>query len=75
MNFFLQGTGFLLVELVCLSLVYYIVLDPNLTGFLDEGNSGMGRYQGKSSFDTFSHHRSVLDRSMSPLSEKLGEAR
>jgi len=39
------------------------------------GNSGMGRYHGKYSFDTFSHHRSVLARSFSYLSEKLGEAR
>jgi len=27
------------------------------------GNSGMGSYHGKSSFDTFSHHKSVLKRS------------
>lgn len=39
------------------------------------GNSGMGNYHGKYSFDTFSHHRSVLNRSFSILSEKLGEAR
>jgi len=39
------------------------------------GESGMGSYHGKVSFDTFSHRRSVLDRSMSRLSEKLGEAR
>jgi aldehyde dehydrogenase (NAD+) len=28
------------------------------------GNSGMGSYHGKASFDTFSHQRSVLKRSM-----------
>jgi aldehyde dehydrogenase (NAD+) len=28
------------------------------------GNSGMGSYHGKASFDTFSHYRSVLKRSM-----------
>lgn len=39
------------------------------------GNSGVGNYHGKYSFDTFSHHRSVLNRSFSMLSEKLGEAR
>lgn len=39
------------------------------------GNSGMGNYHGKFSFDTFSHHRSVLSRSFGMLSEKLGEAR
>ncbi len=27
------------------------------------GNSGMGRYHGKFSFDTFSHHRSILAKS------------
>ncbi len=39
------------------------------------GSSGMGNYHGKFSFDTFSHHRSVLNRSFSMMSEKLGEAR
>ncbi|CAL8141231.1 unnamed protein product [Orchesella dallaii] len=39
------------------------------------GDSGMGNYHGKFSFDAFSHHRSVLNRSFSMLSEKLGEAR
>uniref|UniRef100_A0A452SGQ0 Aldehyde dehydrogenase n=1 Tax=Ursus americanus TaxID=9643 RepID=A0A452SGQ0_URSAM len=35
------------------------------------GNSGMGRYHGKFSFDTFSHHRAVL---LAPLGlEKLNE--
>lgn len=31
-----------------------------LTLFVHAGNSGMGRYHGKFSFDTFSHHRSCL---------------
>lgn len=30
------------------------------------GDSGMGAYHGKASFDTFSHHRSVLDKPLSP---------
>ncbi|OXA56525.1 aldehyde dehydrogenase, dimeric NADP-preferring [Folsomia candida] len=38
-------------------------------------DSGIGNYHGKYSFDTFSHHRSILNRSFSMLSEKLGEAR
>jgi len=37
--------------------------------------SGLGNYHGKYSFETFSHHRSVLNRSFGVLSEKLGEAR
>ena len=28
------------------------------------GNSGMGGYHGKASFDTFSHHQSVLKKSI-----------
>lgn len=39
------------------------------------GESGMGAYHSEFSFDTFSHSRSVLVRSVSALSEKLGEAR
>jgi aldehyde dehydrogenase (NAD+) len=39
------------------------------------GNSGMGAYHGEHSFDTFSHRKSVLNRSFSALSEKLGESR
>lgn len=39
------------------------------------GDSGMGNYHGKSSYETFSHQRSVLNRSFSAFSEKLGEAR
>ena len=27
------------------------------------GNSGMGRYHGKDSFDTFSHHKSIMNKS------------
>nr|XP_044997801.1 aldehyde dehydrogenase family 3 member B2 [Jaculus jaculus] len=37
------------------------------------GNSGMGRYHGKFSFDTFSHHRACLLRSSGM--EKLNEIR
>lgn len=39
------------------------------------GESGMGAYHLEYSFDTFTHNRSVLVRSFSALSEKLGEAR
>ncbi|KAG4074044.1 hypothetical protein HA402_014249 [Bradysia odoriphaga] len=39
------------------------------------GDSGMGAYHAEFSFDTFSHSRSVLVRSFSALSEKLGEGR
>ncbi len=28
------------------------------------GSSGMGKYHGKASFDTFSHYKSVLNRSL-----------
>jgi aldehyde dehydrogenase (NAD+) len=28
------------------------------------GNSGIGSYHGKASFDTFSHYKSVLSRSL-----------
>ena len=31
-------------------------------GFGGVGNSGMGSYHGKRSFDTFSHHRSIVDK-------------
>uniref|UniRef100_A0A8D2DZ98 Aldehyde dehydrogenase 3 family member B1 n=1 Tax=Sciurus vulgaris TaxID=55149 RepID=A0A8D2DZ98_SCIVU len=37
------------------------------------GNSGMGRYHGKFSFDTFSHHRACLLRS--PGMEKINDLR
>jgi aldehyde dehydrogenase (NAD+) len=36
---------------------------PNLP-FGGVGNSGIGRYHGKASFDTFSHYKSVLNRSL-----------
>lgn len=39
------------------------------------GDSGMGCYHGKFTFDTFTHSRGVLERSFSPLSEALGQAR
>ncbi|GFY54018.1 aldehyde dehydrogenase family 3 member A2, partial [Trichonephila inaurata madagascariensis] len=39
------------------------------------GMSGMGKYQGKFSFDIFSHKRSVLVRSLNVLGEYLGKAR
>lgn len=39
------------------------------------GKSGIGAYHGKSSFDTFSHKKSVLIRNYSMLGEKVGESR
>ncbi len=30
--------------------------------FGGKGNSGMGKYHGKSSFDTFTHYRSILHK-------------
>ena len=39
------------------------------------GESGMGNYHGKYSYETFSHKKSILHRGFSFLSEKLGEAR
>lgn len=35
------------------------------------GNSGMGRYHGKFSFDTFSHQKGTIIRSMSKFGENL----
>ncbi|KAF9105116.1 Aldehyde dehydrogenase [Mortierella sp. AM989] len=34
------------------------------------GSSGMGSYHGKSSFDTFTHVRSVMTKSLNPVTEK-----
>lgn len=39
------------------------------------GMSGMGRYHGKYTFDTFSHKRSVLVRSLNVVGEYMGKAR
>ncbi|KAJ8929571.1 hypothetical protein NQ314_017735 [Rhamnusium bicolor] len=39
------------------------------------GNSGMGAYHGKYSFDTFTHKKSVLHKDLRFLGEKLGAAR
>ncbi|XP_022250571.1 aldehyde dehydrogenase, dimeric NADP-preferring-like isoform X2 [Limulus polyphemus] len=39
------------------------------------GNSGMGRYHGKYSFDTFSHLKAVLKRNFNPVLEQLGSLR
>jgi len=39
------------------------------------GESGMGNYHGRYSFETFSHKKAVLQRGFSYVSEKLGEAR
>lgn len=39
------------------------------------GNSGMGAYHGKSSFDTFVHKKSVLSKSYNFIGEKLESAK
>ncbi|XP_030758702.1 aldehyde dehydrogenase, dimeric NADP-preferring-like [Sitophilus oryzae] len=39
------------------------------------GNSGMGSYHGKFSFDAFSHKKSVLYKDLGFIGEKLSEAR
>ncbi|GGM38853.1 aldehyde dehydrogenase [Paraliobacillus quinghaiensis] len=43
----------------CINDTIYHLASPYLP-FGGVGNSGMGSYHGKSSFDTFSHHKSVL---------------
>lgn len=44
---------------VCINDVISHIINPNLP-FGGVGNSGIGTYHGKSSFDTFSHKKSVL---------------
>lgn len=39
------------------------------------GNSGMGHYHGKYTFDTFSHKKSCLYKNLGVIGEKLGESR
>lgn len=39
------------------------------------GNSGMGSYHGKFSFDTFSHKKSVLHKDLGALGESLSAAK
>jgi len=39
------------------------------------GNSGMGSYRGQASFETFSHHKSLLVKNTKALGEKLGGVR
>lgn len=39
------------------------------------GNSGMGSYHGKFSYDTFTHKKSVLHKDLGHLGEKLSKAR
>lgn len=39
------------------------------------GNSGMGAYHGKQSYDTFAHKKSVLHKDLGALGEKLSSAR
>ncbi|MEN2766054.1 aldehyde dehydrogenase [Ornithinibacillus xuwenensis] len=46
----------------CINDTLYHLANPNLP-FGGVGSSGMGSYHGKSSFDTFSHHKSILKQS------------
>ncbi|MEI8007707.1 MAG: aldehyde dehydrogenase family protein, partial [Bacteroidota bacterium] len=46
----------------CINDVITHVANANIP-FGGVGNSGMGKYHGRFSFDTFSHHRSVLSKS------------
>ncbi|CAG2179396.1 unnamed protein product, partial [Oppiella nova] len=39
------------------------------------GASGLGRYHGKYSFDTFSHEKSILIRGYNPVLEAIGSKR
>ncbi|CAG7818931.1 unnamed protein product [Allacma fusca] len=52
-----------------------VVWQANWVGlpFGGVGDSGMGNFHGKYSFNTFSHRRSVLERKMDYLSEKMCE--
>jgi aldehyde dehydrogenase (NAD+) len=43
------------------SLVHFVMTDLPFGG---TGTSGMGKYHGKASFDAFSHHKSVLKKSL-----------
>lgn len=49
---------------MCLDTMYHFLV-PDLP-FGGVGESGMGSYNGKTSFETFSHNRSVFDRSLLP---------
>ena len=46
----------------CINNVITHIVNANLP-FGGVGNSGMGSYHGRYSFDTFSHHRSVISKS------------
>lgn len=48
---------------LCINDTVVQVLSP-WTGFGGVGQSGMGHYHGKSSFDTFSHQKTILKRSL-----------
>lgn len=39
------------------------------------GHSGMGSYHGKTSFDTFVHKKSILEKNLNPIGEKLASGR
>lgn len=59
---------------VCINDTIFHAGSPNLP-FGGVGNSGMGAYHGKYSFDTFTHKKSVLSRSYNGLIEKAMKSR
>ena len=46
------------------------IVNPNLP-FGGIGNSGIGKYHGKYSFDTFTHLKSILIRKNNPAADKM----
>lgn len=49
----------------CINDTIMHLTNPNMP-FGGVGNSGMGHYHGKYSFDTFTHYKSISDKSLSP---------
>lgn len=54
--------------------LFQLILDEGLP-FGGVGNSGMGRYHGIYSFETFSHPKAVLHRGFNKIAEKMSSAR
>ncbi|KAI1280819.1 Aldehyde dehydrogenase family 3 member B1 [Halotydeus destructor] len=50
-------------------------ISVNSLPFGGVGNSGMGKYMGKTSFDTFSHGKAVLDKDYKPVTEMIASNR
>ncbi len=49
----------------CINDTIMHLTNPNMP-FGGVGNSGIGHYHGKYSFDTFTHYKSISDKSLSP---------